>query len=210
MGNAPLRQIIVVALAIAGAAALFVSISWSVMALTDMSFKDAASSVQSIGTLVVLSVGGALAYYRFEMFRSFEPHLTITHEISHRRVGDGFVHMAVNANLSNNSRVKLDIDRCLLVIQLISPTTDSEIVRLYLQTFGSDRYETVHWPTLEYVPREWDSSLVVEPGESHRETFEAIVDRDVRTVLIYTYFYNSSSRGADGWDTMTVYDIVSA
>ena len=213
MRNAPLRQVIFVLLAIAVAAAVFTSIAWWVTELADVSFKDAAAAVQGIGTLVILSVGGALAYYRFQMFRSFEPHLTVTHEVAHRRVGDSYVHISVNANLHNSSRVKVDIRKCYFRLQKIAPTDDSEVERLYDQVFVRRIVDEIQWLTLEYEEREWpDPPIEIEPGESHHEVFEFIVLTEIETVLIYTYFYNSAlsaqPQGAEGWDATTIYDIV--
>ena len=212
MRNAPLKQIVIVLLAIAGAAALFVSISWWVMALTDSNFKDAASSVQSIGTLVVLSVGGALAYYRFQMFRSFEPHLTVAHEVSHRRIGDSFFHIAVNANMRNSSKVKVDVHEWYFRLHQVAPITDPEIEQLYDQAFSEGELGDVQWPTLERISGDWpEDPIVIEPGESHTETVEFIVEREVQTVLIYSYFHNSTSsensQNTEGWEANTIYDI---
>ena len=71
----------------------------------------------------------------------------------------------------------------------------------------------IHWPELEALPRASDTQvLTIEPGETHYETGEFIISRDVRTVLLYSYFSNSEyfegSRSAPGWTASTVYDIV--
>ena len=193
--------------------ALLVSVAWGVSELTGASFKDAAASVQGIGTIVALSVAGAFAYYRWHVFRSFEPHLTITHEVSHRRVGDSFVHIAVSADLRNSSRVKVDTRKRYFRLQQVSPTEEPEVERLYDQVFTDPEVDEIQWPTLDDISQEWqDDPIFVEPGETHREVMEFIVSTEVKTVLIYTYFYNSAAsakvRGAEGWDATTIYDIV--
>ena len=53
--------------------------------------------------------------------------------------------------------------------------------------------------------------LSVEPGESHRETFEFVVASDIDSGIIYTYFYNPQRslrpRTAEGWYATAMYDI---
>ena len=61
--------------------------------------------------------------------------------------------------------------------------------------------------------RTWnENELIVEPGASHPETFEFIVSREVRAVLIDTYFYNQTYEGysmkSKGWGATTAYDII--
>ena len=57
-----------------------------------------------------------------------------------------------------------------------------------------------------------EGELSVEPGESHRETFEFVVASDIGSVIIYTYFYNPqhsrNPRTAEGWHATTIYDII--
>ena len=212
MRNAPLRQVIFVLLAIAVAAALFTSISLGAMTFADASFKDAAASVQSIGILVILSVGGALAYYRFYLFRSSYPNLTVVHEVSHRRVGDSYVHIAVNASLHNGSRVRVEIDQSYSVLQRIAPTTDDEISQIYQDARSGEGYDDFQWDTIEEIPRSWpEDPISIEPSESYTETIEFIVSTEFETVLIYTHFDNSEtseeSSQPTGWDATTVYDI---
>lgn len=48
----------------------------------------------------------------------------------------------------------------------------------------------------------------MEPGEVHRETFEFIVSKEVRAVMVYTYFYNPGASRTLGWGTATVHDII--
>ena len=175
---------------------------------------DAARVIQAIGILVALCVGGIFAYQRLQIFRTFDPHLTISHEISHRRIGDSYVHIDVTATLHNSSKVQVELRQGFSRLQLVSPTLDEKIETLYAQVFIDKTEQHVRWDTLEEVHREWRSGeLIVEPGEFHPETYEFIVSNEVETVIIYTYFYNPRfSQGklsAEGWVATTYYDIVS-
>ena len=46
--------------------------------------KDLAAIIQSVVTVVAIVERGIFAYYKLQIFRVFEPHLSISHEFSHR------------------------------------------------------------------------------------------------------------------------------
>ena len=57
--------------------------------------KDIVGIIQLSATIVAIAVGGIFAAIRLELFRDFVPHLTIGQEISHRRIGDSYVHIGM-------------------------------------------------------------------------------------------------------------------
>ena len=174
--------------------------------------KDIASIIQSFAAALAIVAGGIYALYKFQVFRTLEPHLTIEHRISHRRLSDSYVHIALTAILHNSSRVHVELREGLFRLQGVSPATDDEIELLYSKVFADRDFSNIQWPTLDEVDRDWNQGeLVVEPGESHPETIEFIVSAsDYESVLIYTYFYNPahSPGSAQGWTATTVHDIV--
>lgn len=198
-----------------GFSALLLIIIFATTQLTDAGFMDSATSIHSIGILVALCVGGIFAYQRLQIFRTLEPHLTISHRIHHRFIGDSYTHIDVTATLHNSSRVEVELREGFILLQLIGPETDEHIEHLYAQVFVEGEYEDIRWTTLERLDRHWNpGELVVEPGESHPESCEFLVSRDVESVMIYTYFYDQRfSQDSDyerGWLASTVYDIAEA
>ena len=174
-----------------------------------------AGVLQGYVTVVAIAAGGAFAIYRLRIFRTLEPHITVTHTVSHRSIGDSYVHISVTANLHNASNVEVVIRQADYLLQQISPISDEGIEVQYSDAFGDDRPRYIRWPTLEDIARTWDENeLIVEPRESHPETFEFVIARSVESVLIYTYFYNphfmvmARSRTPEGWGATTVYDII--
>ena len=173
--------------------------------------KDLAGIFQSAITVFAIVVGGVFAWFKLQAFRDFEPHLTISHEVHHRIISDSYVHIDVTATLHNSSRVKMDFREAFIRLQQISPTSDAEVESLYTSVFMNREYEDLQWPVLYEVPSTWDvNELIVEPGESHQETYEFIASTDVESVIVYTYYYNSrgGSEAPVGWGATTVYDIV--
>ena len=181
--------------------------------LPGTTFGDATSSIQAIGILAAICVGGWLAYDRLQLFRTFEPHLTISHEVSHRHVGNSYIHIAVKAILANNSKVKIELRKGFYRLQQIGPATgDEDIEDLYSQVFLTGDFQHLQWPTIEEIDRFWsEGELIVEPGETHPETCEFIVSDEVVSVIIYTYFHNpgysTGSSSAEGWFETTFLDL---
>ena len=175
--------------------------------------KDTLGVMQAVVTTLAIVLGGVFAAYKWQIFRESEPHLTISHEVSQRRIGDSYVHIAVTAELRNGSRVQVELLKGIFSLQLLSPTTDELVESLYDQVFEEGTHTTLLWPIIDEAERDWGKGeLIVEPGESHSETFEFIALDDVEAVMIYTYFYNSRySKGtsaAEGWGASTAHDMI--
>ena len=67
------------------------------------------------------------AYRKLQLFRDFEPHLTITQAVTHRPIGTQYVHIAVTATLHNSSKVRVEIaDDFLSVAPNTQPLSDDE------------------------------------------------------------------------------------
>ncbi|MCY4436903.1 MAG: hypothetical protein OXE05_06165 [Chloroflexi bacterium] len=168
---------------------------------------------QALVTIVAIVAGGLFAAYKWQVFRESEPHLTITHEVSHRTVGESYVPIAVTASLHNSSKVHIELLKGTFSLQLLSPTTDELVESLYDEVFERGCHTALQWPSIDESERGWGrGELTVEPGESHSETIEFIALGDVETVMIYTYFYNpnytNSGNAAQGWGATTVHDII--
>ena len=198
-------------------------------------FLDWARTAQSLATVAAIVVGGFFAWRNLHLFRSREPHVTVSHQISHRPLGTKYVHIAVTATLHNSSRVNVEFRDGAFTLQQIAPVSGEDIERLYAQVFVDREQKYLQWATLDDTQRTWgEDELVVEPGESETETYEFIVSRDVESVVITTHFYNSrvlgkiptgtqpqdaprrrgrlrwwqEVRGPLGWGRTTIYDIM--
>ncbi len=176
--------------------------------------KDLAAILQAVVAVTAIIYAGFAAAARLELFRDFAPHITISHEISHRATSSSYVHIAVKTTLHNTSKVRVDILDAIFRIHQIAPFTDPEVETLYSQVFENREFAEMQWPTLDEFHPAWDENeLTIEPGESHHETIEFIVKTGSNTVLIYTYFRNRKykskrSKAPMGWGEATVYDIV--
>ena len=177
--------------------------------------RNLAAIVQSAVTAFAILAGGGFAAYKLEVFRDFEPHLTIDHDISHRRVSDSYVHIAVSVTLRNTSRVRVDIIQGLFRLYQVAPLSDESVERLYAETYSGTEIPRANWPILfdsEFARAE--NVIFVEPGGTHQETIDFFVTKDTESVAVYTHFENSlhtgTSQSGTGWYLATVYDILSS
>ena len=185
---------------------------WNLPSLDPATFKDVIANVQAVFTIFAIVVAGLFAIFKLQLFRDFEPHLTISQEVSHRFSSSSYIHIAVTSTLHNSSKVKVKVLKGLCRVQQILPVTDEEFIRLSDQAFKGSTYEFFQWYTLQEAKRTWEKyPVVVEPGESHQETYEFMIGSEVRSILAYTYIYNSRRRQGSqdvvGWHGTTVYDI---
>ncbi len=181
---------------------------------TDISrVRDVVGIVQAFVWAFLIVAGGIFAYRKLQLFRDFEPHLTITQSVTHRPIGNQYTHIAVTATLHNSSKVKVEIREFFFRMHQVRPLSDEDVEYRYAQAFSSERYSDIDWPVLENVSQRFGpNERVIEPGEYHHEPFEFIVSKNVETILIYSYFYNPKhsehSQSAQGWTATIVYDIV--
>ena len=174
---------------------------------------DVVGIVQLAAAAVLIIAGAVFAYRKLQLFRDFEPHLTVTQSITHRAVGTQYVHVAVTASLHNSSKVRVEIRESFFRLHQVQPLDDEDIEALYEAAFNSEQHADIGWPVIdEAFRRLGPNELVIEPGESHHEYCEFIVSNVVSSVLIYSYFYNvehsQHSRSAQGWTATTVHDMV--
>ena len=196
--------------------ALMLSLLAGLSALSETAYASLLSDKLTIVNLAIASfaivAGGIFAFYRLDAFRTFQPHLTIAHKISHRSISDGYVHIAVTATLHNSSKVKIDIREGFFLWQRIAPLPNEDVEVLYNQVFANKESEYIPWALGDAIERIWNKNdVIVEPGETHQEICEFIISTDVASIAIYTYFYNPKfskyADSAQGWGATSFYDI---
>ena len=170
---------------------------------------EPARIVQAVVIAVATIMTAYIAQDRLQIFRTFEPHLTIEQQVSHCHIGESYIHIGVTAILRNNSKVKVEVRDAIFRLSKIAPIQDDDLEKLYTEAFVDNAFRHIQWEVLYNAPRTWiENEFVVEPNETHRESFEFIISDDIRSVLVYTYFRNLRSQNSvDGWGVTTFYDI---
>ena len=93
--------------------------------------KDVLWGMQAGVTALAVILGGIFAAYKWQVFRESEPHLTITHDVSFRPVGDSYIHIAVTAVLHNSSRVQIELREGFFLLQQVASALDEDVEALY-------------------------------------------------------------------------------
>ena len=159
-----------------------------------------AGIAQAIAAVIAIGLGGIFAWRRGLLFRYGQPHLTISHEVTHRTVSTGYAHIEITSILRNTSRVKVEIRDGLFTVQQIAPMPDYYVEDLYRQAFlARISYRDFQWPVLEDIRLEWEKDeLIAEPGETLAITLEYVTPKGVESVLFTTQFYNMKVLGKMG------------
>ena len=158
------------------------------------------SVIQSFVTIIALVTAGIWAYYRFRAFRTLQPHLYIRHAVTHRSLSRSYLHIEVTATLQNTSRVGIELERGVAIVQEVGPISDTEAESLNEEAWKDESNPGILWPIIGRLQRNW-------------ETFEFVVLKwEDQSLLLYTYFYNAEAQNRPetkgGWSATTVYDVV--
>lgn len=141
---------------------------------------------------------------KFDLFRDFEPHLTISHAINHRNIGESYVHIDVAVTLHNSSKVRVVLRGGYFILQQIRPVSGEHRI---------PEPSTVYpfWSILEEFSIDLgERPLELEPGQALQEVFQFMVPDHVETVLIHYSFHDAGSLAEQptGWGITEVYDII--
>ena len=174
--------------------------------------KDAAGVIQALAAALAIGLGGVFALFKLQVFRDLTPHLTISHTVGHRAISARYALIDVSVELRNSSKVQIELREAIFRLQMVAPLSDDEAENLYYGMLADQEQARVMWPLLLRTQRNWDEgALIVEPGETHRETCDFIVSKDIETARVYTFFRNPNFREGggtvEGWEIETVYDM---
>ena len=169
--------------------------------------------IQAYITSFILMAAAIFAAARFELFRNFIPHIAVKQKVTHRAISNSYLHVLVTTTIHNNSKVKMDFSEGICRLQRLGQYADAEVEDIYRQKFLEDTpsgNRDFQWETLDEVPLSWDGKvLTVEPGGSHRETCEFIVNVGVTSLLAHTYFRGLNTLPVpEGWGVTTAHDII--
>ncbi len=182
---------------------------------------DAATTARWYSAVFIsfsLCMGGFVAYRKLEIFRDFEPNITVSHRITHRPMGPGYRVLTVTADLRNDSKVSTSIQSGYFRIYWLAPYSakniDSIIDQARITQHDDDsllvigNLDLISIIDLD-ISKERD--IIIEPGETHSETYNFPLRDDVlESVFIETYFENpnwgSQGSSARFWGTRSAYD----
>lgn len=174
------------------------------------SLKDVFAIIQSISVAVGVLGGG---YWFFKQRQKY-PRANLAHEISHKILPNNKILLQLQVKIINVGVVMISLNKCDIRVQKIVPLNDdmAELIKkddsIYIKEKDRLDYE-IHWPLLKDIEHECEDGLCeIEPNESEQFCYDFVIDSNVDTVSIYTYFINKSVKGKKklGWSFTTIYD----
>lgn len=121
---------------------------FALSSLLNIKLATAATFVQALYTISAIAIGGIYAWVKLQIFREFDPHLSISQTVSHRPLGTKYIHLAITAELKNSSKVSVEIRQALFRLQQIAPLSDGDVEALYEEySLSQDDENYILWPT---------------------------------------------------------------
>ncbi len=172
--------------------------------------KDIAAIVKDSVTVVAIGVGGAWTYLLFIRRRQKYPRAKITHDIMHRSLTTQKTLLRIAVTISNSGDVLLSLVSEIIRIQQILPPP-SEVLHsiAHEQDLVREGQREALWPSIGSRRLTWAAGkFEIEPGESDELHHDFVIDADVQTIKVYTYFTNLTKRDREiGWRLTTIYDL---
>jgi hypothetical protein len=172
-------------------------------------WKDAASTIQSVATVVALFVAGGWALHVFLELRQDRPRLAITHNIQHFRLPDGQILLSVEEKLSNIGPVSLDLKKGQIRIIQVLPVPDAVVGAAKTPNQLNDTPENPYvWPVLVWYPHPWDKEReFIEPGEVDTIRNYFLLAGSTQVVNVFSIVGNPAEDNKLGWRAITTYDL---
>jgi hypothetical protein len=182
--------------------------------------KDAFASIQAIGTVLAVFVGGLWAFMTFRRRRLRYPRAKIEHAIRAWQIVEGVWHVHVTITIRNEGEVLLRLREGCAWTQQIDPCPE---YLLDIIKTGEDPVAVgstdVEWP-LAGIKRDFKFAepQEIEPGESDEFHLDIFLRAPIHRILVYTHFSNISKRASwkpwkgkkIGWNNSTFYDFPSS
>ena len=165
--------------------------------------KDAASTVQSVATIIALLVG---AWWVMRRRRTY-PRANFRHIVSHVPLDDDTYLLRLTVAIENVGDVLLRLEESVGGVKQLVPVP--EYLQPTLQTgIGVESWNRseIMWPFID-TRRRNRTGTAIESGESAAFDFDLFVPRTVRFVLVYSYFRNVAKPEDQGWNTSTFYEL---
>lgn len=174
--------------------------------------KETVEFLATVLTLLAIIFGGSWSYVLFIRTRQKYPSANISQGITYREITADKLWVRVTVTLQNTGKVLLSLVSGVSWIQQVAPL-DAEISEKIknVEDPVSQGGSEIIWPLVEERKLSWGKGeREIEPSESDQIYFDFVVDSDLRTIVVYSYFTNVKKfrrRKGLGWQIARVYDL---
>ena len=172
--------------------------------------KDFIGALGALLTIVAIIVGGIWSYLLFIRTRQHYPRANLIHHIVHKSITKDKTLLHVAATISNAGDILLQLASGETRVQQVTPSPPDilKVIRQDQDPVARGQTE-IEWPLIGHRQAQWSKGqFEIEPGESDTFACDFIVDADVESVSVYSYFKNEEKRERElGWSVTTHYDL---
>ena len=174
--------------------------------------KNIIEVVASVLTLFAIIFGGIWSYLLFIRTRQKYPSANISQEITYRAISDDKLWLRVSVTLQNTGKVLLSLVYGQSWIQKVLPLDKATLEKVLSGQYPARKGEVeIEWPLLSTQHVDWKKGdREIEPSESDQVHFDFILDSEVKTIVVYSYFRNAKKirrKGELGWLVTRTYDL---
>jgi len=172
--------------------------------------KEVFVIIESVIKIIAIIFGGWWSYRLFVKNRLKYPKAKIEHKVFHKKITDDKILLHVDTTILNTGNVLISIVSGVTRVQQMIPTQNTILNSINEgKDPVSEELNEINWPLIqerEYKRKKGE--LEIEPGENDQICYDFIIDSDVQTVVIYSYYKNINKYRRDlGWHLTTKYDL---
>jgi hypothetical protein len=164
------------------------------------------SAAANAATVVAIIVGAWWTYSRFIRQRTEQPRATLSYRAAHRMLSEEASLLRVSVRAANSGTVLLGVRELRCEIQRVVPPSSSTLAKLKAREL-INKQDEADLDCIRCYEQQWEAGEVeIEPKESESFDFDFIVDREIKTVLIYADLPNAERGDGVGWQAAGFYD----
>jgi hypothetical protein len=177
-----------------------------------MTLKDISEISHNFGVIVAMFVGGLWTYRKLIRKREVYPRANVGHQILHKEIDNrNKVLLRITAYVVNIGDTVIELEEGYVRVHQMVPWPTDEINTESNSNVTSACVQDgeVDWPMLSEKTLAWEKDgREIEPGEKDEFHFDFVLDADIKTVVIYSYFRNKVKPKRDiGWNKATIYEM---
>jgi hypothetical protein len=166
-------------------------------------WKDLSATVQSFVTVIAI-LGGVFLYLKR---RQRFPRARITHQLTDKLLSDNKIVLRAVITVVNQGEVLLSLESGFIGVQQVVPCPQSLLDSIRTNNvFLKEKKTEAEWKLLTHT--DFIDKRQIEPGEEEEFYFDFLLDAQIKTVIVYSYFKNKKIRRKElGWNKTTIYDL---
>jgi hypothetical protein len=174
-------------------------------------FEMMAKIAETFVTVTAIIIGSLWSYAAFIRNRLKYPKTKIEHKVSSRPVADGKQLLSVDITLANIGEILVTLD-CweINVKQVLPPRGELRHIIDRLPGDTGNGNEIIQWHTLVTKNNQVEAKEItrIEPGEFEQLHYDFLLNSEVKSILIESYFQTVRKRGRyTKWGSVTIHDI---